>query len=123
MKVVKFLLRSSKITVALAMLVGLISGAGNAVLLALINSLLTGVASSVTELPAFIGLCLLISISRIASELLLIRLGQGTLLRLRIELSRQVLSVPLRRLEEMGPHRVLVTLIDDISNISNAVAI
>jgi putative ATP-binding cassette transporter len=60
--------------------------------------------------------------SRITSEVLLTKLGQGANFELRMRLCRQVLSVPLRRLEEIGAHRILATLTDDVSTIGGTIA-
>ena len=51
---------------------------------------------------------------------LLTRLGQATIARLRIELGRRVVDAPLRRIEELGAHRVLAALNDDAAVISQA---
>lgn len=123
MRLLRFLLQHSRGTLVLAILAGIISGVGNTVLLALINSVLGhGGRSSLAPLAGFFGLCLFVPVSRIASELLLIRLGQNTVLELQMRLSRQVLSVPLRLLEKIGSQRILSTLTDDIPAITAAVS-
>lgn len=77
MHLFKFLLRISWRTVALAILFGVISGASSTGLLALINMKLNqGQLSTSTLLWSFIGLCVLVPVTRFASEVLLIRLGQ-----------------------------------------------
>jgi len=53
--------------------------------------------------------------------MLLTHLGQEALLDLRLRLSRQILAAPLRRLEEIGPHRLLAVLTDDVPAITNVV--
>jgi putative ATP-binding cassette transporter len=123
MKIIKFLLRFSKGTAGLAIAAGAISGASSAVLLAVVSSLLTGKVPPAARLWTFVGVCLLVPASRIASELLLAHLGQGTILQLRGELSRRLLSVPLRRLEELGAHRLLAVLSEDVASVGNAVAL
>ncbi|HKR22607.1 MAG TPA: cyclic peptide export ABC transporter, partial [Pyrinomonadaceae bacterium] len=40
---------------------------------------------------------------------------------LRMKLSAQILRVPLRQLEELGPHKLTVALTDDVMSISNAI--
>jgi putative ATP-binding cassette transporter len=55
------------------------------------------------------------------SEMLLVSLGQNAVFSLRIELAQQVLSVPMRQLEQVGPHRILSVLTDDVPNVANAV--
>jgi putative ATP-binding cassette transporter len=109
--------------VLLAVLTGVISGISSTGLLALISVALKGKSLSASALMlAFVGLCIVVALSRIASELLLSRIGQRAMFELRLSLCQQVLSVPLRRLEEIGMHRVLTALSDDVPAITNAVA-
>jgi putative pyoverdin transport system ATP-binding/permease protein len=122
-KVVAFLLRSSKGVVLLAILAGVLSGLGSTALLGVINTKLTASSTPDALLWSFLGLCTLVPLTRILSELLLIRLGQDTILRLRMELSRRILTVPLRRLEELGSHRLLSTLTEDVATVSNVVTV
>jgi putative pyoverdin transport system ATP-binding/permease protein len=68
----------------------------------------------------FIGLCVLLPVTRFIAEVLLIRLGQGALVDLRMRLSRQILAAPLRQLEEIGAARLLAVLSDDVPTITNA---
>jgi putative ATP-binding cassette transporter len=107
----------------LAVLTGLVSGLGTTGLLALINAALKDKSLSPGGLMlGFLGLCVVVAASRIASELLLAALGQRALFDMRLRLCRQVLGVPLRRLEEIGTHRVLTALTDDVPAITDAVA-
>jgi putative ATP-binding cassette transporter len=48
-------------------------------------------------------------------------LGQRRILDLRTQLSRSILAAPLRRLEELGPSRLLATLTSDVASIVIAV--
>jgi len=122
MKIIFFLFRYSQRLVILAIIAGIVSGACNTGLLALVNAALTGGGFPATTLvQSFIALCLMVALSRIASELLLTHLGQGALINLRMQLSRKILSVPLRRLEELGAHRLMAALTDDVPNITGVV--
>lgn len=122
MKIIYFLLRYSPRFVILASVAGVVSGASNAGLLALINAILTGSRySTATLVWAFALLCIVVGISRLASEFLLTSLGQGALVDLRMQLSRKILSVPLRKVEELGAHRLMAALTDDVPNITGVV--
>ena len=124
MKVILYLMRRSRSILILAVIAGVVSGASSTGLLALINTALTGKGASQSWLlGGFIGLCVLVPLTRVTSELLLAMLGQDTILQLRLDLSRKILSVPLRRLEELGPHRLLSTLTDDVPTITNIVGL
>jgi putative ATP-binding cassette transporter len=122
MKIIYFLLRYSPRLMVLAILAGIISGASNTGLLALINAILTGSELSTATLAwGFVALCVLVGVSRVVSEFLLTGLGQGALVDLRMQLSRKILSVPLRKLEELGAHRLMAALTDDVPNITGVV--
>jgi putative ATP-binding cassette transporter len=122
MKLFVFLLRRSRGLLILAVLAGLASGACGTGLLAVINSALAGSVPRATLLWSFVGLCVLVPLTRIVSEVLLTRVGQDTILDLRMQLSGALLRVPLRHLEKIGRARVLTALTDDVPTITNAVA-
>jgi putative ATP-binding cassette transporter len=124
MKFFKYLFRVSRRTVILAIIFGIISGASSTGLLALVSVALTrGGLSAGTLFWSFIGLCVVMSLSKFAADLLLVWLGQEAIFKLRLKLGRQILASPLRKLEEIGPHRLMATLTDDISSIINALLI
>jgi putative pyoverdin transport system ATP-binding/permease protein len=122
MKLFTFLLRRSRGLLILAVLAGLASGACGTGLLAVINAALAGTLPRATLLWSFVGLCLLVPLTRVSSEVLLNRVGQDTVLDLRMRLSGALLKVPLSHLEELGRARVLTALTDDVPTITNAVS-
>jgi putative ATP-binding cassette transporter len=116
-----FMARYSRRSIVFAIITGGISGVCNTALLAILNAALHRTKDSTPHLVwAFIAFCLLLPLARFISELLLSRLGQATLMDLRVKMSRKILSAPLRQLEELGPHRLLTSLTDDIPVITNA---
>ena len=124
MRVFRFLFRYSKGMVLLAAVSGIISGACSTGLLALINTTLSREdASRMTLLWGFIALCLVVPVTRVVSELLLTHLGQVTIYDLRMRMSRQIISAPLRYLETLGPARLTSTLTEDISTITALVTL
>ncbi|MET0625042.1 MAG: cyclic peptide export ABC transporter [Pyrinomonadaceae bacterium] len=121
MKLISFLLRFSPGIVALAVFAGLVTGVSNSAILALINVVLSGPESGAAAiLWSFVGLCALMLVSRIVSEVLLLRLSQDAIYNLRQELARRILAAPLRRLEEQGAHRLLMSLTSDVPGIAQA---
>jgi putative ATP-binding cassette transporter len=120
MKLLHFLMGRSRRTVLLALLVGVVSGGSNMALIALINAALRGGEPTTALVWAFVALCITLPLAKFASELLLTDLGQGALLQLRLQLSRQVVAAPLRYLEELGSHRLLATLVEDVPVVTNA---
>jgi putative ATP-binding cassette transporter len=124
---IRFLLRNTRtvkhapLWMGLIILMGVISGGSNAALLAMISFLLsTAGPSSNLFIVSFFALCIILPLTRFASEAMLINLSSKAALELRMRLSRQILSAPLRRLEEVGPHRLLATLTEDIPRIGSS---
>ncbi|MES1243388.1 MAG: cyclic peptide export ABC transporter [Acidobacteriota bacterium] len=124
MKLFSIIRRYSKLgTVTLAVLFGALSGLASTGLLLVINrTLFDDKAASEGRLLmwAFIALCAVVPLSRIASGFILVTLGQRTAYDLRIELGRRILAAPLKRLEEVGSHRLMVALTDDIASVTDA---
>lgn len=124
MSLIRFFLEHSRKVVILSVIAGVISGASNAALLAAINTALQGErAGSQRLILAFAGLCILLPLTRYASETLLNGLGQEALYTLRMDLIRRVLAAPLRHLERIGPHRLLAALTDDVPLITGSVVV
>src|SRR5262249_7238774 len=124
MKLISFLVRYSPGSVAVAMLAGIISGVSNAALLALFNAALQGRRyPKATLVGSFIALCMFLPFTRYVSEILLTKLAQNALFDLRMRLSRQMLGAPLRHLEELGPHRLLTALTDDVPVITSTLVV
>lgn len=122
MRLFKFLLRYSPKLILLAVVAGVICGAANTGLLAIISAVLTARPFSTKMLAAsFVVLCLVVALFRVANELLLAQLGQNALVDLRMQLCRKILGISLRNLEELGPHRIMTVLTEDVPNISGVV--
>jgi putative ATP-binding cassette transporter len=119
MKLISLLLRYSPGIILIASVAGVISGASNAGLLAVLNSALHKQNSSVGKglLWQFIALCLLVALTRIISSFIMALMAQRTVFDLRLKLCQRILSAPSRKLEELGPHRLLVTLTQDIGSV------
>jgi len=121
MKLIFFLLKASWRTALLAALAGGVSGlASIAVLAFIVRTLRAPAASSPFLIGLFAALCLLVLSARIASNMLLCRLTQKSIARLRMGLCRRVLDSPLRCLEEIGMHRVLSSLTGDVATVTGA---
>src|SRR5690242_17566413 len=100
MSLLSFLLRSSKGAVALSILAGAVGGASGVALIALIQAELAHEAPHGPTLAlAFAGLCVLAALARVASQLAMIRLGQGAVTRLALLLCRKILALPQERFE------------------------
>lgn len=121
MKMIFFLFRFSKRAVSAAILIGVISGIGSALLMALINKRLSTTGQSIPMLAwGFTALVAVVMISNLVSRLLLNHLADRATYELRLDLCRQILDAPLRHLEETGPHKILAVLIQDINSMTSA---
>ena len=77
MNLISLLLRSSWLTVAIAIITGLVSGASSAWLIALINTAINNNGTNNYKLVwLFLGLILVVFITGLISQIWLIRLGQ-----------------------------------------------
>jgi putative pyoverdin transport system ATP-binding/permease protein len=124
MKIISFLLRQSRGVFLFAVIAGVVSGVAGAALLSLVNRALNEEGADLTLLGwAFAGLCILLALTRVSSHLLLVRLGEEAVLKIRLELVRRVLGTPLAKLEEIGEHRVLAALTEDTTAIANALVL
>jgi len=119
-KLINFFLNYSRRNVILALVAGFVSGICNIGILALITASFRKEGQSLRGLMwAFAAMCIVLPVSRFISEVLLNALGQDALFTLRLRLSRQILAAPLQHLEELGSHRLLATLTEDVLTITN----
>lgn len=100
---------------------GLVAGGSIAGLVTLINKSLDQDSDIAGRFaPLYVCLCIVALTTGLFSELLLMRLAQNRLVELRLSLSRHILSARLERLQALGPHRLMATLTEDISNVVNS---
>lgn len=122
MNLIYLLLRSSGKILAIAIFSGFVSGACNAQLIALINSAVNKNSNMSFLFWSFVVCSLLMVLSRLISGQLLVSLSQKMILETRLMLSRQILSAPLRYLEELGASGLLACLTEDVQSIASAVS-
>jgi putative ATP-binding cassette transporter len=68
----------------------------------------------------FFGLLLVYLLTKTCSEIALMLSCQNAIVHLRIELSRKVLMTPMKKLQKIGKHGLLVNLTDDIETLAQA---
>lgn len=121
MKIFLYLLRYSGRRIALAACIGIIGGVSSVALMIIVNERLKTLSLTVPRLAwSFVGLVVAVLVSNFFSRVILVHLSQRTTYDLNIRLCRQVIATPLRRLEEIGMHRILSTLTQDIPAITTA---
>ncbi len=121
MNLITLLLRSSWRILTLAAFMGLLSGVSTAGLLITINTQVNHSSQMTALIWSFVSLCFIKFITNIISKYLLINLAEKAILELRLILSERILAAPLYYLENLGKHRILATLTDDVLAISNTV--
>jgi putative ATP-binding cassette transporter len=123
MSLLRFLFRYSPRMVMWTSFAALLSGACNAGLIAMINSVLTRHAGGTPGTALIIGFAAL-GLGRIltnaAAQITLAHFSQATTARLRQDLVCKILGVPLRQLEDIGAARLMVALTEDIMEITQA---
>jgi putative ATP-binding cassette transporter len=111
---------SWKLLVAAGVL-GALSGITNVALLAIIHQALEQPGASTSRLLAlFFACCLAVLLTRIGSQVFLVRLSQKSISRVRLGLCQRILESPLRHLEEIGSHRMLSSLTGDVQMLAYA---
>ncbi|BBL71143.1 cyclic peptide export ABC transporter [Methylogaea oryzae] len=121
MAIMAFLLRAAKWQMVAALAAGLLNGLCSAGLVAFVVAVVFHKEYPADRLIlAFTALVLLMVSSRVCSSLLLTRLGQSAIFRLRAELGHKILATPYRRLQALGAPRLLVNLTDDVAAVAES---
>ncbi|HZX26267.1 MAG TPA: cyclic peptide export ABC transporter [Telluria sp.] len=116
MPIFSYLFRESRLLLLLATAASLVTGFSGAGLATLISKGVVGSGAGQGGYAwQFFGLCLVFVLSRSLSEISLIHIVQNVILRLRVDLSRQVLATPLKKLQALGKSRVFAIMTNDIS--------
>jgi putative pyoverdin transport system ATP-binding/permease protein len=122
MNLIYFLIKTSWVSVAVAAFAGSLSGFCQTFLIAIINQAVSNEQPNIERLAwNFVLLTLLAFSTSLLAEYMLISLSQSAVQKLRLRLSRWILSCPLRHLEELGTNKLLATLTDDVEAISTTV--
>ncbi|MTE13851.1 ATP-binding cassette domain-containing protein [Nocardia aurantiaca] len=121
MQLIRFLISISWMRIAGVIASGLICGAANTYLVTLIRGVVSPEPHPGVTVQAFVATALVILISGVISQVLLIRLAQDAIYRLRADLSSRIVSAPLEHLERLGQHRLIATLTEDVRSLSQAV--
>jgi len=117
-------IRHSRSLIVLAIAGSLLAGVGYTMLIALIKSAVSNESLAQSKLIwMFVAFCIAIPVCGFASQLVLLYLTSKAAYELRVQLSRQILSAPLRQLEQLGSHRLLATISQDIGNVIELVTV
>jgi putative ATP-binding cassette transporter len=124
MRLFSFLLSTSKRGLVWASIAGAIGGAATVAMIALIRLALANFGQDPTTLIwTFVAICFTVLASSIASQMVLVNLSQQAIFDLRQRLARQILSAPLRQLEQLGPPKLMALLTQDVDILANSLMI
>jgi putative pyoverdin transport system ATP-binding/permease protein len=100
---------------------GIVGGAAVTALLATINTSLQaeGGEAGLALLATFAGLCAVLVVGSILSDISTNHVGQHVIARLREELSRKILLAPIDKIERFRTHRLIPVLTHDVDVISD----
>lgn len=122
-RLVGFLLRSSRASVAVAVTAGLVAGLGGVGVIALVAAALRTDALPAARLaPAFAAVCLATVVARVVAQVALIRVAQGSVSRLVRHLCGHILALPLQRFEANEPGAILAVLTEDVAVLTAALS-
>ncbi|NIE62621.1 cyclic peptide export ABC transporter [Burkholderia sp. Ax-1719] len=112
------LARHSRLTLLVALATSLVSGFGNAGLVALINQALSASKTQLAHLGAqFVVLGVVVLVTRTLSQTLFMSLGQRAKANLRMQTIRRLGDASFRHLEQQGASRSLAVLTQDLDAI------
>ena len=121
MKIIRLLLQNSGKNFILAAIASLISGASSAGIIAVVNYAISNLPDPPWWLLwIFIGLGIILWIFRFISWVMITRLSQEIIYRLRLDMTRKILDCPLQHLETVGTPKLLAALTGDINAIAGA---
>ncbi|MGY4098585.1 ATP-binding cassette domain-containing protein [Nocardia sp. R16R-3T] len=121
MQLIRFLISISWTRIAAVIAAGLICGAANTYLVTLIRGVVSPEPHPHVDIQSFALTGVVILVGGVLSQVLLIRLAQEAIYRLRADLSSGIVSAPLEHLERLGMHRLMATLTEDVRSLSQAV--
>jgi putative ATP-binding cassette transporter len=121
MNLVRFLLKSSRGTVVISAVAGVVAGVAGIAMIVLIQHELAGEPSASSTMAwAFAGLCLVSAAARVVGQIAMARLGQRTGAELGLQIVRHTLELPLREFESINSSALLAALTEDIALIASA---
>lgn len=121
MDIIIHLLSRSRAWIILGVAAGILSGLGSAALIGFINTEVHSATADFGYAPwIFGGLVFLALSTHIISTTLVMRAGQTAARDLRMELSRRMMSAPLRLLQQLGAPKLMANLTEDIGVLVDA---
>jgi putative ATP-binding cassette transporter len=121
MNLIRFFFRGSRTMMTCTFAAALLSGAANAGLIAMVNTVLGTPGSPATWMIwCFVALAAGRLITNFIAQIMLAHFSQRNCVNLRRDLVSKILAVPLRQLEEVGAPRLMVALTEDVLVLTEA---
>jgi putative ATP-binding cassette transporter len=79
----------------------------------------TSIARRSLDVPLFVGLCVVVVAFAFVGKHLSVRMLEASAAKIRVVLAQRILALPLQKIEEMGRHRLVSTVGDDVLTITN----
>lgn len=120
MNMMKYLYQHSRRLLIFSTIVGVLSGLCGTFLATMISRTASGEPKTVTLALLFFLVCLLQVSSKSLSEIMMLKLAQNAIARLRVTISEKLLATPQRRLQELGKPGLLVIATRDVDTFIQA---
>nr|WP_162303246.1 cyclic peptide export ABC transporter [Pantoea allii] len=121
MKLLAYLYRQEPVRFLFSIIFGILSGLSGAGLVNIIShSVVNSESKTLLLMLQFFGLCFIYMISKTASEVIIMKLTQQAVFKMRVDLSRKLLYTPYKQIQKMGSAKLLVILTKDIETFLQA---
>ncbi|POR51583.1 putative ATP-binding cassette transporter [Paraburkholderia eburnea] len=118
MSLLLYLIRNSRGTLLIALVMSIVGGLGNAALVALINQALSASRDGLARLGVeFLAICLVVLVTRTLSQTMFMQLGQRAKATLRMRTIRRIGEASFADLEKQGSARPLGVLTQDLDSV------
>lgn len=120
MNLIKYLYRQSWKLLLLATVLSILGGICATGLVAVVGDAVSGTSKRADLVWPFFGMCFLYFVAKTGSEIFLLELTQSAVLQFRTSLSRKLLGTPLKQLQSLKKHGLLMILTKDVDNFIDA---
>ncbi|HEV2734983.1 MAG TPA: cyclic peptide export ABC transporter [Longimicrobiaceae bacterium] len=116
-------IRNARPLATAVVVAGAVTGLTNTAMIGIVNHVINADGADVKTLAwIFVGICVLLPVSRYFAEILLNLLAERATMDLRMLMSRRILRAPLRKVEEVGAPRVMAALANDTPAVIGALS-
>jgi putative pyoverdin transport system ATP-binding/permease protein len=121
MKLFQILFRSSLLLTSIAIVVSLIDAIASIGLISTIQHILNSTKATNQTLMLFAGLCVVVLVAKIISQLLLTRIAERSISDVLMTLCNRITNLELRDFEKIGSHRALSAVTNDVGTVATTI--